>query len=131
MNCVVFGKGTEMTFLREHSLIPAIVAALLCVLASTRASAQGHDLINAAISGDLPRVKALLATGPDVNASDSHGATALIAASGHQEIVRALIEAKADVNAVRDDGATALSLASKYGHQDVAQLLKNAVAAGR
>ena len=71
------------------------------------------DLITAAEKGDLPRVKALISAGVDVNAksSDEDGDTALIKAceTGYPEIVRTLISAKADVNAKSNEtGETAL-----------------------
>jgi ankyrin repeat protein len=41
-------------------------------------------------------------------------------------VIRALLAGKADVNAKAGNGATALMLASKYRHQDVVKLLKEA-----
>ncbi|MGD0201363.1 MAG: ankyrin repeat domain-containing protein, partial [Bryobacteraceae bacterium] len=119
-----------MACLREHSVISGILVMLACVLASTRTNAQGDDLINAAFNGDLPRVKALLAAGSDVNAKRDDGATALMLASqyGRQEVVRALLDAQADVNAKRGDGATALMVASQYGRQEVVRALLDAQA---
>ena len=84
-----------MTRLRKHSRTCGIVAVLACILASTQGNAQGNDLIKASGDGDLPRVKALLAAGSDVNAKRGDGVTALMAASatGHLEVVRALLAA--------------------------------------
>jgi ankyrin repeat protein len=45
---------------------------------------------------------------------------------GHTGVIRALLAGKADVNAKAGNGATALMLASKYRHQEVVKLLKEA-----
>lgn len=123
----------EMTCVWKRSLVVGVLAVLACVLAGARANAQGDDLVRAAFGGDLPRVKALLAAGSDVNAKDGDGGTALMMASqkGRQEVVRALLEAKADVNARAGNGTTALILALKKGHQEIVQLLKSAGATDR
>src|ERR1035438_7943590 len=109
-----------MTCLRKHSLMLRVLAVLTCILAGTRANAQGDNLANlragqlanAAYDGDLQRVKVFLAAGYDVQAQE-----------GHHEVVRALLAAKADVNAKMDDGTTALMMAARGGHQDVVRAL--------
>ncbi|MGA3070514.1 MAG: ankyrin repeat domain-containing protein [Terracidiphilus sp.] len=108
----------------KQSLILGILVVLACVVASTRANAQGDDLINAAKSGDLPRVTTLLASGINVDAKSSKGATALFVASyyGHLDVVQALLAKGADVNA-RSNGATALYIASQEGQLEVVQAL--------
>jgi hypothetical protein len=53
----------------------------LCFSASTWANMHDRDLISAAASGNLSRVKALLVAKADVNAQTDNGTTALIAAS--------------------------------------------------
>ena len=125
-----------MTCLRKHSLMLRVLAVLTCILAGTRANAQGDNLANlragqlanAAYDGDLHRVKVFLAAGYDVNAKAGNGGTALMAAAqeGHHEVVRALLVAKADVNAKMDDGTTALMMASQKDDKEVVQLLKSA-----
>ena len=125
-----------MTCLRKHSLMLRVLAVLTCILAGTRANAQGDNLANlragqlanAAYDGDLHRVKVFLAAGYDVNAKAGNGGTALMAAAqeGHHEVVRALLAAKADVNAKMDDGTTALMMASQKDDKEVVQLLKSA-----
>jgi hypothetical protein len=59
----------------------------------------------------------LLASGADVNYSDSHGWTALMFASenGHVVVVKKLLGAGADVNYSGSYGWTALMLASENG----------------
>jgi ankyrin repeat protein len=93
-------------------------------LAGTPAKALGDDLFSAATSHDLPRVKALLAKGTDVNAKNANGATALFGASyyGNLDVVQALLAKGADINA-RSNGATALFVASQEGHFPVVQVL--------
>jgi len=125
-----------MTCFRKHSLMLRVLAVLTCILAGTRANAQGDNLANlragqlanAAYDGDLHRVKVFLAAGYDVNAKAGNGGTALMAAAqeGHHEVVRALLDAKADVNAKMDDGTTALMMASQKDDKEVVQLLKSA-----
>jgi Ankyrin repeats (many copies)/Two component regulator propeller len=80
-------------------------------MAAAPRNAAQDDLIDASYTGELSRVKALLAANADVNAkADALGGTALMAASGngHLEVVRALLVAKADVNAASGAGITAL-----------------------
>ena len=97
-------------------------------LTPSHAQDKGQELVKAAEMGDLARVKALIATGVDVNAKDKGDWTALMFASGkgNTDIVRALIEAKADVNAKDEDDNTALVIASLSGHTEIVKLLKQA-----
>ena len=70
-------------------------------------------LIEAAASGDLARVRSLLASGADANARDADGATVLMRAAhlGRLDVVRALVDAGADVNATDERGWGALAKA--------------------
>lgn len=70
-------------------------------------------LIEAAASGDLARVRSLLASGADANARDADGATVLMRAAhlGRLDVVRALVDAGADVNATDERGWGALARA--------------------
>ncbi len=84
--------------------------------------AAGGELFDAARSGDLKRVKLLIAANADANAVNKDGVTALIAASvgGYTEVVKALIAANADVNAKdKDTDITALIAASAGGYTEV------------
>lgn len=85
--------------------------------AGTGAAAHGRllALVQAAESGDLARVNALLAGGVQVNARVEKGATALSSAAcfGHEKIVRALIDAGADVNVTDGFGQSPLMLAAR------------------
>jgi uncharacterized protein len=73
----------------------------------------------------------LLAAKADVSATlqgngDDSGDTALMAASenDHPKVVQALLDARADVNAKNNDGQTAFDLATRGGHEDVAEFLR-------
>ena len=73
-------------------------------------------------------IRMLLGAGADIEAKESHGGTALMAAAwiGHLPAVETLLEAGADVN-VRDNyGDTALRKAKKQGHKEIVKLLKKA-----
>jgi ankyrin repeat protein len=62
-----------------------------------------RHLLDAASTGDTPRVIELLQQGAPINAQDARGRTAVMAATygNHVEAVRALVNAGADVN-IRD-----------------------------
>src|SRR5476649_2404567 len=84
------------------------------------------EIHDAAKSGDLAKVKALLKANPDfVNSKNTNGLTPLdyAAYSGHIDVVKLLLENKADVNATNKSGMTPLSFAVDAGHRDVAELL--------
>jgi len=81
-----------------------------------RAAARGRELHHAAMDGQVDRVRALLASGVDVDSRDEKGMTPLIAtvrAAKHGTtdlarlaVVRALVDRGADVNARDNDGNT-------------------------
>ncbi|TSA53742.1 MAG: ankyrin repeat domain-containing protein [Nitrosomonadaceae bacterium] len=122
-------RRIEVTVLRKHLRILAMLLALCCIPASTWAHSGGdHPLINAAGRGDLSQVKMLLAAKADVNDDAGRGITALMVASqnGHREIVQALLAAKANVNIKTRNGDTPLIAATQNGHEAVVQLLKKA-----
>ena len=74
------------------------------------------DLFRAVKRGTTVReVKALIAAGADLTATDEKNQTVLMAASDHHasdEVIGALIRAGADVNATDSYGTTALLLAA-------------------
>src|SRR5262249_17959781 len=74
----------------------------------------------------LPRVKALLEKGANVNEKDSDGRTPLLLASanGHYPVVKLLLDKGANVNArFSNPPLPALAIAIKQGHRDIAELL--------
>ncbi len=74
-------------------------------------------LLDAARSGDIAELRALLKQGANVNASDGDGTTALHWASYRDDLDSAdlLVRAGANVNATNDLGATPLWTASQNG----------------
>ena len=86
----------------------------------------GDALRRAASTGDVAKVKELLASGVDVNAANTYGGTALAFAcdKGHAAVVDLLLERGADINA-RDTfyGSTPLVWAVHNGHADIARTL--------
>ena len=91
---------------------------------------MSDSLIQAAVEGDLARVRSLLASGADVNARDADGATVLMRAAhlGRLDVVRALVDAGADVNATDERGWGALAKAVynadlDRGYADVVEVL--------
>jgi len=91
--------------------------------------AIANPLIEAAKSGDMEKVQALLAEGAEVNAKGSErGVTALMLAVArvHTDTVKVLLAKGADVNAKLTDGTTALILAEKKGQKELVRILKEA-----
>src|ERR1700736_5616655 len=87
------------------------------------------EMIKAAKSGHLEKIKLLLAADPElVQARDSDGSTPLHCATwkGHPEIVALLLEAGADVNAKNSNehwGTTPLHAAAHANQAAIAQML--------
>ena len=99
-------KGrTALTYAKEAKF--KRVVAYLEAAYEKRDAAGALTLREAAATGTLYRVKALLEAGADVEQSDEHGQTPLMfaVAAGHVEVVRMLCAAGANVHATRgDDG---------------------------
>ncbi len=85
----------------------------------------GYDLMRAAYSGDLPRLKAILEAGADVNMRDSSESTPLMlaASKGHIEVVRELLVKGADIDLQNSYGWTPLMLATTNRHTEIISLL--------
>ena len=87
------------------------------------------EIIRAAKYGDSAKVKALLATGPQlINARDKDGSTPLHCATwkGHEGVVALLLKAGANVNAHNTNehwGTTPLHAAAHANHAAIASLL--------
>ncbi|OQS01487.1 ankyrin repeat protein [Achlya hypogyna] len=88
-------------------------------------SAFDEALVQAARLGDSSRVRNLLATGVDADASNDRGETPLLAAvtQGHVAIVELLLEAGADPFRTTTDGSP-LFVAQRNGHDAVVAVLE-------
>lgn len=98
-------KGrTALTYAKEAKF--KRVVAYLEAAYEQRDAAGELTLREAAATGTVYRVKALLESGADIEQSDEHGETPLMlaVAAGHVEVVRMLCEAGANVHATRGDG---------------------------
>jgi ankyrin repeat protein len=93
-------------------------AAALCVTALLHAATSPSSVVEAAMAGDTPAVRALLKNGADVNTAQGDGMTALhwAALKGNVELARMLVYAGANLRATtRLGGYTPLLMASKNG----------------
>jgi len=98
-------KGrTALTYAKEAEF--KRVVAYLEAAYEQRDAAGDLTLLEAAATGTLYRVKALLESGAGLEHRDEHGQTPLMlaVAAGHAEVVRMLCAAGANVHAMRDDG---------------------------
>jgi hypothetical protein len=85
----------------------------------------GTELLAAAASGNVDRVRQLLDRGANVEVKNAIGATPLMwaAMNGRSEVVELLLERGANVNAATTTGVTGLSAAVSRGHSDVVRML--------
>ena len=83
------------------------------------------DLIDAAVRGNLEKVKRLVVKGADLNAVDTYGNTPLhwAAGNGYAAVVEYLVAKGASVNAVNRTGNTPLHWAAVNGHVAVVEHL--------
>jgi hypothetical protein len=105
----------------NRKLVAVTLAAL--VWSSLAFCGEIHD---AAQSGDLEKVKALLKANPElVFSKDDGGHTPLhfAAAQDHKDVVELLLASKAEVNAKNVVGLTPLHCAASQGHKDIVKLL--------
>lgn len=88
-------------------------------------STYNYLLMVEADSGNIHKVRDLLALGADPNTSDERGATPLMFAvqSGNIDLVELLIESGANVNAYPQNGNTALHAAVIAANDSIAELL--------
>jgi ankyrin repeat protein len=103
-------------------------AALKLVSRATanRAAVDGTPaLLWAAHNGDAALVRALIAAGADVKATNAFGTTAIREASmvGSTETIRALLDAGADADSPSDQGMTNLMLVARTANLEAAKLL--------
>ena len=107
-------------------VVVSLIAGL--ALGTAVAADSGSSLIQAVRSGAIDRVRELLRTGVDVNASQGDGATALHWAAHRSDLAATelLVRAGADVNRANELGATPLWLASLNGDAVIAGTLLDA-----
>ena len=103
-------------------------AALKMVSRATanQASVDGTPALMWAVhNDDLPLVRALIAAGADVKATNPFGATAMREAAplGNVEVLKALLDAGADVDSPSTDGQTTLMLVARTANVEAAKLL--------
>ena len=113
--------------LRFGALISIVVWVMASVLTTTSYAQTGSNVIVAVRAGDLEAVRAGLADGADVNATQGDGATALHWAVHRSDLdaTSLLVESGADVDAANALAATPLWLASVNGSATiVARLLE-------
>jgi ankyrin repeat protein len=89
---------------------------------------EGDKLCEAALAGDLQKMKMLLARGVPVDARYVDNGTPLVIAAykGHRDICQLLLERKAQVNAKDNLSWTALRWAVHEDYKDICQLLIDA-----
>ena len=105
-------------------LATKLVAAGLLFCASTNAT-QAQNLADIVSAGDREQALSLLATGIDVNATQSDGSSALLYAvyAGDVELVKQLLAAGADANHGNEYGAMPMAEAAMQGNVEIMQLL--------
>lgn len=118
-------------------IVRRIFATLLLMLfvvgaSATPAPTLEERLRDAALAGDVPRIRLLLNSWPDVNATDDNGNTALMFAacecgparnSDSLELMHLLLANGADPNFKNNQGETALMIAAARGRLDAVRLL--------
>jgi len=88
-------------------------------------TATGVGLHQAALEGNLPAIRQLIAAGADLDERDPFGSTPLIVAAtfGHAEVAQALLEAGADLDQQNNEGATALFTAALFCRTEIVAAL--------
>ncbi len=108
-------------------ILPRIGLALMLMVSLALADAKdkNQQLIEAAANDDVEEVTRLLQEGPDINAKDEFGWTALMRGveSGGLGVVKLLLEKGADVNARTGGGEPALMIAARRDALEVVRLL--------
>lgn len=119
----VFRKSamTVLNILKENKNFKELLDAEAYVKKNPEKAAE--ELIGHA-NGDFDRCKFLILGGVDLDAQDTTGHTALLAASkGHHDIIKLLIANNANLNLTNLDGDTALIFACACSQKKVVKLL--------
>ena len=116
--------GTTPLFVAALHGQDRVIKRLLAVQARRRRSASWTDEGGLG-DDDADAALAALLEGPDVNALNADGASALFAAAqgGHVGAMRALLAGGADAQLAGDDGWTPLLIAAQGGHADAIMVL--------
>jgi ankyrin repeat protein len=109
---------------------PILLALILLFVVCIAFANTNNPLIEAAASGDVAAVRALLKQGQDVNARGPDGATALHGAVRADDLatVQALIGASANVSATNALGVSPIYIAATNGNAAILQTLLDATA---
>jgi ankyrin repeat protein len=110
-----------------RTLAVGLLGAMAPLVLSRSASAETGEnmLFEAAGSGNLERVRELLAAGVPVNARDANGRTALLMATraNYPDVAKILIAAGADVNAKDANKDTPFLYAGAEGRNEILQAI--------
>lgn len=112
----------------ESAPPPAAPAASLGARAAAQPTDSASALRQSAALGDLPRLRALIAEQPEIDARDSSGRSALMLAVlfGQADAVNALLASGADANAADANGTTPLQAALAHNRSAIAAALRRA-----
>src|SRR5208337_1145970 len=119
-------NGMHFFFGRQWHLPLSSLAAPMVVALAWSSFAFGGEIHDAALGGDLPRVKELLNVTPDlISSKDASGYTPLhwAAAADHTDVLKFLLANNAEVNARDNKSQTPLDIAAARGHREAAKLL--------
>jgi ankyrin repeat protein len=129
---IAAGSNLNLRDNRGHTVLTLVAAAenypMFNLLLQAGASTDGLEsiqLIQAARTGHVDRVKSLLSAKVDLNL-DRGDAIGSAAAAGHTEIVKILIQAGANVNLSDRSGFTPLASAAYAGYGEIVRLLIDA-----
>ena len=105
-------------------MLRAAILAIILMTAPALAQSRDQMVIAAAGRGDVATVERLIREGASLNARDTRGRTALLAAThgNHIEAARALIAAGADVNAKDNMEDSAFLYAGAEGRNEILKL---------
>jgi ankyrin repeat protein len=129
---IYFARARNLQWIDEnggtqtgHQYIDQILDDQEKLLYSEQSNYDQQKLILVAGLGDVRKMKNLLDSGTDINATSATGRTALqwAAWAGHADVVLLLLESGSSINIASGDGSTALILAANEGSSDIVQIL--------
>jgi ankyrin repeat protein len=129
---IAAGADLDLRDDRGHTVLTMVAAAenyqmlnLLIQAGASTAGLESIQLIQAASSGNIDRVRSLLSSKVNLDL-DRGAAIGKAAAAGHTEIVELLIRAGANVNLSDRAGFTPIASAAYAGYGDIVRLLVDA-----